>query len=316
MEEWGLVPVAQVDSFHGFIFGTFDPEAPSLLDYLGDMAWYMDTMFNWNESGTEVVGGVHKWVIPCNWKFAADNFQGDSYHFPLTHISAIKVGFGGGAARRAEQDTNRGRGTGTSVYPGFGHGTTVQPAPPRAGDPAVNDYLQSTFPHVQERLGEVKAGRAWNIHGGIFPNFSYLGAHSHPTVRVWHPRGPDKIEVWSWGFRDKAAPEDAKEAWRLDLIWTFCMSGVFEQDDGENWDQCTVSSSGTVGRRYPFNFRLGIGHERRDEELPGLISSSPSETNQIGFYDFWADLMSSERWADVLSKHNNRSDTQSRHSTI
>ncbi len=38
MEQWGLVPVAQVDSYKGMIFGTFDPNAPSLLEYLGDMA--------------------------------------------------------------------------------------------------------------------------------------------------------------------------------------------------------------------------------------------------------------------------------------
>src|SRR6266540_3657733 len=42
MENWGLVRVAQVSSYKGLIFGTFDPRAPSLQEYLGDMAWYMD----------------------------------------------------------------------------------------------------------------------------------------------------------------------------------------------------------------------------------------------------------------------------------
>ncbi len=33
--QWGLVSVAQIDSYKGLIFATFDPEAPSLRDYLG-----------------------------------------------------------------------------------------------------------------------------------------------------------------------------------------------------------------------------------------------------------------------------------------
>ena len=34
---WGLIPVAQIDSYKGLIFATFDPSAPRLADYLGDM---------------------------------------------------------------------------------------------------------------------------------------------------------------------------------------------------------------------------------------------------------------------------------------
>jgi phenylpropionate dioxygenase-like ring-hydroxylating dioxygenase large terminal subunit len=37
-EQWGLIPVAQLDAYKGLIFATFDAEAPPLLDYLGDMA--------------------------------------------------------------------------------------------------------------------------------------------------------------------------------------------------------------------------------------------------------------------------------------
>ena len=35
---------------------------------------------------------VHKWVVPCNWKFPAENFGGDSYHVHWSHLSAIKRG--------------------------------------------------------------------------------------------------------------------------------------------------------------------------------------------------------------------------------
>jgi 3-phenylpropionate/trans-cinnamate dioxygenase alpha subunit len=53
--------------------------------------------FDRREGGIEVIGGMHKWVIPCNWKFAAENFSGDSYHVPWSHLSAIRSGFSFGA---------------------------------------------------------------------------------------------------------------------------------------------------------------------------------------------------------------------------
>ena len=44
--QWGLTPVAQLDEYKGLIFATFDPAAPRLLDYLGDVAWYLDVFFD------------------------------------------------------------------------------------------------------------------------------------------------------------------------------------------------------------------------------------------------------------------------------
>jgi 3-phenylpropionate/trans-cinnamate dioxygenase alpha subunit len=40
---YAMHPVAKVESYKGLVFGTFDAGAPSLRDYLGEMAWYMDT---------------------------------------------------------------------------------------------------------------------------------------------------------------------------------------------------------------------------------------------------------------------------------
>ena len=91
-DQWGLVPVAQLDSYKGLYFATFDPTAPPLLDYLGSMTWYLDAFFDRREGGIEVLGGVHKWVVPCNWKFPAENFGGDAYHVGWTHLSAIRSG--------------------------------------------------------------------------------------------------------------------------------------------------------------------------------------------------------------------------------
>ena len=44
-ERWGLVPVVPLDSYKGFLFATF-PTAPPLLEYLGDVTWYLDAFFS------------------------------------------------------------------------------------------------------------------------------------------------------------------------------------------------------------------------------------------------------------------------------
>src|SRR5437667_335508 len=79
---WGLVEVAQLESYKGTVWATWDPSAPSFLEYLGGYKLYLDLLLDaWDgrEGGTEVIGGIHKWLIPCNWKFPAENFSGDRY---------------------------------------------------------------------------------------------------------------------------------------------------------------------------------------------------------------------------------------------
>src|SRR5215831_9984362 len=62
-DEWGPIQVAQVQSYKGLIFGTWDASAPPLEDYLGGFKWYLDSFWDRWPGGTEVIGGVHKWVI-------------------------------------------------------------------------------------------------------------------------------------------------------------------------------------------------------------------------------------------------------------
>ena len=114
LSQWNLIPVAQLGNHKGLVFATFDPNAPPLLDYLGEMAWYLDSFFDRREGGTEVIGGVHKWVVPCNWKLPAENFGGDGYHVAWSHLSAIRSGFARDFRLRASTE-------GMMLAPGQGH---------------------------------------------------------------------------------------------------------------------------------------------------------------------------------------------------
>jgi phenylpropionate dioxygenase-like ring-hydroxylating dioxygenase large terminal subunit len=286
---WGLAPVAQLDNYKGLWFATFDPAAPPLREYLGEAAWYLDAFFDRREGGIEVIGGIHKWVMPCNWKFPAENFSGDGYHVPWSHVSAAQTGSGG--EFRLKPDP-----TGRALSPGNGHsvmtvGPDMDPDPPV---PEIQEYEKAIAPEIAKRLGP-RSGRGKPIVSTMFPNFSMLRASSR-TFRVWHPRGPEKTEVWSWIYVDKAAPPEVKNAFRLAGTRAFSPSGTFEQDDMDNWQGCTQTGRGVVARRYPLSYQMGLGHERFDEELGAMASDYRySESNHRGFYRRWAQLMANGR---------------------
>jgi phenylpropionate dioxygenase-like ring-hydroxylating dioxygenase large terminal subunit len=283
-EDWGLMPVAQLDDYKGLIFASFDPEAAALRDYLGEMTWYLDTFFDRREGGIEVVG-AHKWLMPCNWKFPAENFGGDAYHVGWTHLSAITTSFSTGVTAKPST-------TGAMVSPGNGH-VLICVGPDDVADPPVPEilaYEEQIRPEVQKRLG-ARARKINPIVGTVFPNFSFLRATSR-SFRVWHPRGPEQTEVWSWVFVDKAAPPHIKEAMRLTGVRGFSPSGAFEQDDMDNWQECTRTCRGSVSRRLALNTQMGLGHERWDEDLQAWASDLRiSESNHRQFYRRWAQLM-------------------------
>jgi nitrite reductase/ring-hydroxylating ferredoxin subunit len=292
-ERWGLVPVAQLDNYKGLLFATFDNEAPPLRDYLGEMAWYLDTFFDRREGGIEVIGGMHKWIMPCNWKLPAENFGGDGYHVSWSHLSAVQTGSGGDF--RVVPDP-----LGTIVSPGNGHclacvGPDTVADPPA---PVILEYEHAILPEVAARLGP-RLKRVKPIVGTVFPNFSMLRPTSR-TFRVWHPRGPEKTEVWAWVFADKAAPSEVKQAIRLAGARVFGPSGTFEQDDMDNWQGCTQTGRGAVARRHALNYAMGLGHERFDTELGAWVSDYRySELNTRGFYRRWAQLMAADSWAEI-----------------
>jgi 3-phenylpropionate/trans-cinnamate dioxygenase subunit alpha len=292
-ERWGLEPVAQLDSYKGLLFATFDAGAPPLADYLGEMRWYLDVFFDRREGGIEVLPGMHRWVMPCNWKFPAENFGGDAYHVQWTHLSAIKTAFSAGVTAQASA-------SGAMVSPGNGH-VLICVGPNDSGEPPVPEllaYEKEIRPEVEKRLGP-RIHRINPIVGTVFPNFSMLRATSR-TFRVWQPRGPDKTEVWSWVYVDRAAPAEVKEAMRLAGVRGFSPSGTFEQDDMDNWQECTRVGRGLVSRRSSLNTQMGLGHERFDADLGAWASDfRVSESNHRQFYRRWAELMASESWPKV-----------------
>jgi phenylpropionate dioxygenase-like ring-hydroxylating dioxygenase large terminal subunit len=299
--QWGLIPVAQLESYKGLVFATFDPEAPPLREYLGGMAWYLDCLLDRREGGTEVIG-PHRWVVDANWKTAAENFGGDAYHIPYTHSSGRVLGID------TTNEYVRRTGNGWHIHADNAHilAAWVQPDDERGPAfaqpvPEVQEYLREHAAEIEARLGTARCRVATPIAGTVFPNLSiHWLAHS---IRVWHPRGPTRMEVWSWSIVDRAAPPAVKEAVRQASIYRFSPTGVFEQDDMDNWAQVTGAGRSVIARRVPANYQMNLGQRFwQHPELPGWLGSIWSDSNQLEFYWHLAGLLEAERWDDLRAR--------------
>lgn len=292
----GLHEVAQVDSYKGLVFGTLDPTAPSLKEYLGDFAWYLDTLLDMDGEGTEFVGGCVRSVMKCNWKFGAENFVGDIMHAGWTHDSAAKAMLGGSVGELGKVPDSyhvnvNGHGWEFNLDK-VGNTATF-------GDKEVRKYIHEIQPKVAERLGHTRSMMIGSVSSAtIFPNMSFLPGQN--TFRVWQPRGPDEIELHTWTLVNKSAPEDIKERYRRGTMITFSPSGVFEMDDGENFEYSTRSNRGRVTREQDLFLGLGMGSKIDHPEFPGnVFQGQINEANQRAYYQRWLDFMKAESWDDL-----------------
>jgi phenylpropionate dioxygenase-like ring-hydroxylating dioxygenase large terminal subunit len=302
LAQWGLYPVAQLESYQGLVFATWDPEAPPLTEYLGDFTWYIDAWLDRREGGAEVVGRPRRWVLDCNWKVSAENFIGDGYHGFATHQSAMKAGAGGGArpgtgAISEQVGTLYGHGIGGSVMqdPDL-HAIAYARLP--GLDPVLDEYTRQTEAETRERLGP-KADLFIGIHASIFPNFSFQP--NFASMHVWHPRGPGRVEVRDYTIVDRAAPQEVKDRLAFQCMFRQGPAGTWEQDDSDNWQQVTQAARGTISKRIPMNYMMGLGERVQHDQLPGMIAYG-ADHNQRNMYRWWTEYMTMSSWSELRAR--------------
>jgi 3-phenylpropionate/trans-cinnamate dioxygenase alpha subunit len=290
-QRWGLIEVPKVESYAGLIFANFDGGAENLQEYLGEVKWYLDTQFRRTTAGRLLFPGVQKWVINVNWKIVTEQLSGDNYHATVAHNSVARLGLLGDASKFAsaapfehdfEVRTQRGHGW-INLNP------SISPSAPANEFAAYEQEVRAAAArHLTEKQADLTVTGAV---GTVFPNFAFISFLGGLGLRVMHPRGPEKTEIWIWSAADADAPE-----WRQTLSRTlntrnFTAAGLFDMDDAEMWVGCQQTLRGYQRRKHPLNYQLGGAMARRESERPGLIDSTPSEIGICGFYERWQHLM-------------------------
>lgn len=298
---------ARVNIFHGLIFATWDHQAPSLIEYLGDIRWYLDIVWGLTDRGMEVVGPPQRWIIKCNWKLPSENFVADGYHVGGTHRALGEVGL---LPMQTIDDILFGVNV---TDPKTGHGLRCVSFFLPPGTEASLENVAPFFglspellPQVERRLskGQLEVFLSYPpVVGTIFPNFSWLNA-PFPTeiggpiepmisIRLWRPHGPNETEVWSWALVQKGTSQEFKDAGRRCVIRTFGSSGIFEQDDAEVWSAIQRAVGGVVGRQMELTWYASIP---ATNDWPGpavAYRGFAAEDNQLNWYRRWYQQMTS-----------------------
>ncbi len=305
-EAWGLVRCPNVVNYKGSIWASWDKDAPDFLEYIGDMKLYLDAALDHrdgSEGGSEVIGGVQRWRVPCNWKFAPENFIGDHYH-NISHRSVDLVGIGPspGRGRRDTEDFE----SLIIGFPKLGHGVIgalphYAESSYKAGythNPEVEAYHRQVYDRRVKNLGDRK--RVLTGAATIFPNMSFHGIQPR-TLAIFHPQGPTEMEMWRFYLVDKDAPEVVRDMLRHYFLRYSGPGGLTESDDMENWSYATEASKGTIARRFPYNYQMGMGYAKPVADLTdAVVGGDTTEENARIFYGRWRQFMEGRGWDELM----------------
>jgi phenylpropionate dioxygenase-like ring-hydroxylating dioxygenase large terminal subunit len=302
----GLLPAPRVDTRAGLIFASLDPTVPPLADYLGGFAFYLDFYLGQSSGGAQF-HGPQRFRIRANWKIGAENFAGDTYHTPHTHASVVDINlFSAPKARKRKE--------GALFFAGAGGGTTYKlPGTDfranlrHIGYPeGMVDRMEATW-SAEHRAMIGDAGFMPSAATAL-PNLSFV--HNWPivdrdglvvpfvSVRLWQPVSATETEVLSWFVVDKEAPDWYKAASNKAYVMCFGSSGMFEQDDVENWASITQMARGRMAERLKLHSRMGLKRdgsnvsEPIDWPAPGRAFVGFGEWNQRELLGLWCDYMS------------------------
>ncbi len=295
-EDWGLVPVPRVESYRGLVFGSFDPEAPALETYLGDIRWALDMTLD--RGDLVAAPGPLRWRQRTNWKFAADNC-GDMAHVQVTHRSAFISMSKLNGTKVAPVGTAQ---PGFTLLTEYGHMGNFQTASIEDGPNADRSkgfkYANAGAEYWRNRP-EIVAAQGpfknsvlrFNMH--IFPNLFVIDR----VLMVRNPMSPGETEQRILGLYDRSAPEEIQRQELRSMYRKFGPAGLLEVEDGENFVESTRGVNFETIADKNLNYAMGAGAEVVDDgQSPPRIPTMFNEHGQRWFYQAWAQAMESPSW--------------------
>ena len=237
-----LANAPRMESYRGFIFINFDPQAEDLVDYLAGAREYLDLVCDQSEVGMEVVSGTQSYCMRANWKLLVENSI-DGYHAPITHARYMDFLYETGVDRGLLAT----RGTGRGLALGNGHSVIVNE--PLGGRPIAHwtpmfgEAKKAEFEAIQqklaERVGEERADKIAHTSRNlfIFPNL-IINDIMAITIRTFFPAAPDYMDITAWALAPMDESEENRHL-RLDNFLTFLGPGGFATpDDVDMLESC------------------------------------------------------------------------------
>lgn len=299
-DQFGLTPIARVDSYRGFIFASLKADVPALKDWLTGTTSWIDLLADQSPQGLEVIPGSSTYTVYGNWKLQAENGV-DGYHVSTVHrVFAATV-----AQREAKanlgglQRTESGRMLGNVDSGSYDFGNGHLGIWAKRADPTKHplwpqkERLEKSFP--PERI-EWMLNRGRNLF--VFPN-AFIMDNPSSQIRTLNPIAPGVCEITVRCIAPVGEPAEARAA-RLRKFEDFYLTtGMASSDDLAALE---ATHSGGYGRAARWNdFARGMGAIRHGAEdtdgakiglVPNTMNANwDHEALYHGFYRFWKERM-------------------------
>lgn len=298
----GLIKIPLLDSYRGFIFGSLNSAAPSLIDHLGAASPFLDLFADLSPSGKiRVESGVTKYKFKGNWKQQVENSM-DGYHPGLVHQSffedVLKSRIGRGMSfivgpESPAKNASLGNGHALIDFRMFDRKAMLGASKPKS-EIDWHDKVRARFADRAGYADEVIAcngGDGFNLL--IYPNLVLI----NNQIRVIHPVSFDSTEVFAYPVTlEDVAPEINTH--RLRAHEDFYGPASFGAPDDiemfqRQWDGMLRATS-----------MEWLCYDRGlDQETPlgdvGRESHVSDETAQRGVWRRWAELMAAPTVEDV-----------------
>lgn len=279
----GVVP--RVESYHGFVFASFNAEVPPLLEHLGAAAGELDRLARLSPEGTvSLDAGWLRHKTHANWKLLAEN-ETDGYHPQFVHGSIFSVT--GSTIGPLYSDNS------TAVTRAFGNGHSendLRPEFRKFAEPMR--WFGTTEDRVPDYVAAMRAKHGAGAeeiliegapHVMIFPNLFVA------EIQVFNiqPISHNECVQFSTAVQLDGAPELNKRM-LSQSIGSVGPAGMLLADDTEMYER----NQRGVEQLLPewLDTRRGVGRERTDPD--GFrIGGATDETAMRAFWRHYKSLM-------------------------
>ena len=279
----GRVP--RVESYHGFVFGSFATDGPGLVEHLGAAAGEIDRLVGLSPEGrVELNAGWLQHRTRANWKLLAEN-ETDGYHPQFVHGSIF--GVTGSPIGALYSDSS------TAVTRDLGGGHSENDLRPefRKFDEPMRWFgtTESRVPDYVARMRELHGADAERImvegapHVMIFPNLFIA------EIQVFNiqPVAPDECVQYATAVQLAGAPELNKRM-VSQSIGSVGPAGMLLADDTEMYERNQRGVESLTPEW--LDVRRGLMRERTDD-AGFTIGTATDETGMRGFWKHYKTLM-------------------------
>ncbi len=309
---------ARVTLYAGFVFASWNIDGPSLDEFLGDMKFYLDTIFARSDRGIEVCGPPQRFIVDANWKIASEQFACDGYHVLSLHQSTRELGLRG---RPETLDPRTLAGLYAVEVADNGHSLRCvnaaqyyerAAAPVDDPDPMVQlsilppvGFTPEMVPQLPKHLSlgqlQLLAKSAPSI-GSIFPNSALiciyrpkLGGFLTPMmcIHTFVPLGRGRFEFINWFLAEREAPPEMKAEMVRAGILFMGTTGMVESDDAETWPHIQANAAGAMSRQQTIKYQALAG-ENKPSDWPGggaVYAGFSKDDTQWRWWNRWTDFM-------------------------